>query len=117
MAFRHGMVATALRVALIVTSLLGASCYRDSVNVTVAAKSRINRLLPLFGLDVGGTVRGEATIASAGWPPTPPPEGVNVYLAFFSVQQWCCPAFGSFAHRPLESRPGASCSRTLPVQP
>ena len=96
MALRHGMVAAALRVALIATSLLGVSCYRDSVNVTVSAKSRINRLLPLFGLDAGGSVKGEVTIASAGWPPTPPPKGVTVYLAFFTVQQWCCPALSSF---------------------
>lgn len=78
----------ALRLALLASSLFGASCYKDSVNVTVAAKSRINRLLPLFGLDEGGSVRGEVTIASAGWPPTPPPAGVTIYLAFFSVQQW-----------------------------
>ena len=77
-----------------------AQAYRQNVNISVDVRTRMNRVVPLFGLDAGGKVDIEVNVAKAGWPRLPPPKWANMYLAFFSVEQWYeyeLPNFGSGA--------------------
>ena len=68
---------TALRLVLFAALLASGYCYKEIVNITAPVKARVTRVIPLFGLDVGGTVVGEASFKSAGWPQGPSPAGVT----------------------------------------
>ena len=52
---------TALRLVLFAALLASGYCYKEIVNITAPVKARVTRVIPLFGLDVGGTVVGEAS--------------------------------------------------------
>jgi hypothetical protein len=82
---------TALRLVLFAALLASGYCYKEIVNITAPVKARVTRVIPLFGLDVGGTVVGEASFKSAGWPQGPSPAGVTAFLAFLTARQWCEP--------------------------
>jgi len=76
------------------------NCQQVSINI----RTRMNRVVPLFGLDKGGKVRIDVDVAKAGWPRVPPPAWANIYLAFFNVHQWYdydLPSFGNGVDPPF----------------
>jgi hypothetical protein len=83
-----GATTMLLRTLVLGICLVSVHGYRQNLNVSINIRTRLNRVVPLFGLDKGGRVRIGVDVAEEGWPRRPPPPWANIYLALFNVNQW-----------------------------
>ena len=77
-----------LRAAVLAACVAPGLGFRQEYNMSVNVRTRLNRVVPLFGLDRGGRVTIGVDVSKAGWPRQPAPPWANVYLALFNADQW-----------------------------
>ena len=68
-----GATTMLLRTLVLGICLVSVHGYRQNLNVSINIRTRLNRVVPLFGLDKGGRVRIGVDVAEEGWPRRPPP--------------------------------------------